>query len=340
MRKSIFLWSTIVSISLGIISLGLFFVLNSQQPYEDEIISKASASFEKDLKAFLQGSGVSMKKLRKNSEHVDILDLTADSLNAFAMELVLHDNFLKGVVLFTDDLSYVFIRDNKTWVTTFSKNQPDSLIDWQRLNNKLEVVSEWTDTYSFFMDKENLQSIRQTTKDENKVVWKAAKSQVPGTRELLFSIFKLTTKDKRPVLAALMYKTEDLGSRFSTVLQFSNPLITIITTDNKLITPIKTTDTSSIVAYANLSTEVNKFIENWNQETEKKAKSYSFTKSDKIYWTRIDSISPQNGVKGFAVTVAKTDILNTVSRIDRMYLYVSFIFFLFGILLFVIYRLK
>jgi len=202
------------------------------------------------------------------------------------------------------------------------------------------VLSEWTDTYNFFMDKKNLHVIRQTLKDEKQVIWKSAKSQIPGKRDLLFSIFQLTTKDKSPIIAALMYKTEELSSRFSTVLQFSKPLVTILTANNQIVTPLKTSDTASIAAYLRIGKEVEKLVINWNKEPSKKAKSYSFTTADKVFWTRIDSISPQNGVEGFAVTVAEDDILATISRIDRTYLYLSFICFAISLIFFVLYRLK
>ena len=325
---------------MGGIGLFTYFLVNNQDTYADEIISKASKSFEADLKVFVQNSGISMEKLKQNSVQIEVQILTSDSLNSFAAQLIQNDIYLKGIVLFSDGLNYVFFRDNKTWVTTFSKNKRDSLIDWQRLNNKLEVVSEWTDTYNFFMDEKNLRSIRQTLKDENQVIWKAAKSQIPDKRDLLFSIFQLTTKDKNPVVAAFMYKTNELGSRFSTVLQFSNPLVTIITADNQTVTPIKTTDTAMIAVYEILSTEVNNLIENWNTEQENKARIYSFEKLDKVFWTRIDSISPQNGVKGFAITVAEDDIFTTVNRIDRLFLYSSYFFFLLAIIFYTISRIK
>jgi hypothetical protein len=142
------------------------------------------------------------------------------------------------------------------------------------------------------------------------------------------------------VVAAYMYKTAELGKRFSTVLQFGNPLVTIVTTDNQTVTPIKTIDTAMIATYEQLSMEVNKLIDNWNTEQSKKARVYSFKKHDQVFWTRIDSISPQIGVKGFAITVAEDDIFTTVNRIDRLYLYISFFFFFLAVLFFVIYRLK
>ena len=325
---------------MGGISLLTFFLIKNQQTYADEVISKASLSFETDLKTFIQNSGTSMEKLKQSSKQFEVQNLVSDSLNTFAAQLIQDDIYLKGIILFSDQQNYVFFRDNKTWVTTFGKNHVDSLIDWQRLNSKLEVVSEWTDTYNFFMDKENLFSIRQTLKDENHVIWKSAKSQIPDKRDLLFSIFQLNTKDKNPVVAAFMYKTNELGSRFSTVLQFNNPLVTIITTDKQTVTPIKTNDTSMITVYRQLSTEVDKLIQNWNTEQSKKSRIYSFEKFDQVFWTRIDSITPQNGVEGFAITVAEEDIFKTVSRIDRVFLYAALFFFLLAIIFFLVFRMK
>ena len=338
-KKTFFLLSIIFTI-LGGIGLLTFFLVKNQQSYADEIISKASYSFEADLKTFIQNSSASMEKLKQSSKQFKVQNLASDSLNTFAAQLIQDDIYLKGIILFSDQQNYVFFRDNKTWVTTFGKNHADSLIDWQRLNNKLEVVSEWTDTYNFFMDKENLFSIRQTLKDENQVIWKAARSQIPDKRDLLFSIFQLNTKDENPVVAAFMYKTNELGSRFSTILQFSNPLVTIITANNQTVTPIKTNDTSMITVYQQLSTEVNKLIENWKNEQYKKARVYSFEKWDQLFWTRIDSITPQNGVEGFAITVSENDISTTVSRIDQIFLYAAYFFFLLAIIFFVVSRIR
>lgn len=340
MQKKVLLGIVAVSFSLGIISLVLFYTLDTQQTYADEIISRASLSFEADLKEFVQSSGNSMEKLRQSHVQSAIKNLSADSLNDIAAHLISSDDFLKGIVLFSDRLNYVFYKDNDSWVTTFSKNQPDSLIDWQRLDSKLKPLSEWTDTYNFFMDKQNLTSIHQKLKTNNQVIWKAAKSQIPDKRELLFSIFQLHKKKQSPVLAAFMYKTAELGKRFSTVLQFSKPLVTIITTDKQTVTPIKTKDTALIATYDMLGVEVNKLIDNWNTEQPQKARNYSFEKLDKVFWTRIDSINPQNGVAGFAITVAEDDIYSTINRIDRFFLYVSFIFFFVGLSFYVIFRFK
>ncbi len=340
MRKKTFFWISIIFTILGGIGLLTFFLISNQPTYADEVIGKASRSFKADLKTFINTSESSIKKFKANSNQLKLQNLTSDSLNNYAAQLILSDDYLKGIVLFSDGVNYVFFRDNKTWVTTFSKNKPDSLIDWQRLNNKLEVVSEWTDTYNFFMDKENLFSIRQTLKDENQVLWKAARSQVPDKRDLLFSIFQLNTKDKNPVVAAFMYKTNELGSRFSTVLQFSNPLVTIITTDNQTVTPIKTTDTSMIAVYGVLKMEVNKLIKNWNTEQTNKTRVYSFEKWDKVFWTKIDSIVPQNGVEGFAITVAEDDIFKTANRVDQIFLNATYFFFLLAIIFFVISRIR
>ncbi len=95
-----------------------------------------------------------------------------------------------------------------------------------------------------------------------------------------------------------------------------------------------------IAVYEILSTEVNNLIKNWNTEQENKARIYSFEKLDKVFWTRIDSISPQNGVKGFAITVAEDDIFTTANRIDRLFLYSSFFFFLLAIIFYTISRIK
>ncbi|MCF6341321.1 MAG: ATP-binding protein [Bacteroidales bacterium] len=340
MRKKTLFWAAMLPALLGAAGMVMFYFVNNQQTYADEVISKASQSFESDLKKFIVNSEFSKNKLKTNTRDTEILNLNTDSLNAYAAQLVQSDSDLKGIILFSDQLNYVFFRDNTSWVTTFSKNNTDSLIDWQRLNDKLEVVSEWTDTYNFFMDKVNSHALHLALKEENQVIWKAAKSQVPDKRDLLFNIFRLDTKDKSPVVAAFMYKVSELENRFSTVLQFSRPLVTIITTENQTVTPIKTTDTAMIAVYGILSAEVKKLIANWGSNGGNKARVYSFEKLDQVFWTRIDTIAQQNGLKGFAITVAESDIFKTASRVDRILMYISLFLMLLSTLFYVVYRIK
>ncbi len=342
MRKKIFLWSAVIFALAGSAGLLLYSSVNNRQIHADELISRASQSFKADLKKFIVNAGNAIEQLRKNTENLEILKISGDSLISFSAQLITNDSDLKGIVLFSDSLNYVFFREHTSWVTTFSRDNEDSLINWQRLNNNFEVLSEWTDTYSFFMDRKNADSLRLALKDKDKegIVWSSGQSQIPDKRDLLYSVFRLQTTDRVPVGAAFLYKTTELQNRFSTILQFSNPLVTIVTLNGKKVTPMKTSDTAKISGYEILSGEVDKLFENWRALSFDQPRVYSFEKLGRVFWTRIDTIAPQTGVKGFAITVSQDDMAATVSRIDRTVLYFSLASFLVALLLFLFSRLK
>lgn len=330
-QKKVGIWVSVISIIFGVLALISHFYVGNRQTNADEIIESASNAFKLDLNEFVSNAGKSIGKLKSDASGFDLESLPIDTLDEYSTQLIRKDKNLKGLLLFSKHLNYTLFRDNNTWITTAVKQSDDTLMDWQRLNNKLEVVSEWTDTYNFFMDKSNLESLRLKLKDDKQVIWRTAASQISDKRDLLFCVFSLTSKNGRPVLAAFMYKTNELESRFASVLLFQYPLVTIITNDNSTVTPMRTTDTSVIAKYETLSLEVEKLIVDWvsNRNGEPRIYSSENATLQQVYWTRIDGIDQQkNGLKGFAITVAESDIFTTMDEIDRRLLYLAILCFL------------
>ncbi len=322
-------WIMIFFLILSMVSIIFYFVRKENEIYPDEIITRASEMFRPDLKGFLAEVNQTVMQLEKNAKNEDIDELTSDSLNVYFSKLISGNNLLKGIVIFGSNMNYVIIRDNDSWVITHN-TLLDSSINWKRYDKNLHFVREWTDTYNFFMDQHNFNSINIKSLKKGDRVWHAATSQLPDRRELLFSILKLNTKNDMDVVA-LMFKTSDLSSRFYHVLVFENPMVTIQTTRNELVTPIKTKNPEEISTYDTLEKKIKKLYATWNNTPSPEPHSYSFQLLNKVYWTRIDTIQPFMGVKAFSITASESDLIQTRKKAEQAYLYAAIMFALFAL---------
>ena len=309
-------------IILTISSLFIFWIKNRENTFADEIISNASGSFKVSLNDFLSSVSLSIEELNDNIKQAGGEQFISKNLDAFFSKMILEDRYLKGVILAHDNFRYVIYNDNSTWATTYDLNVNDSLTNWKRMNNKLEVVSEWTDTYSFSIDDQKLDDINEQLRS-SKFLWKASKSQLPDNRDLLSSIFQTVNNDGEKIVAGLIFNTDEISKHFVSVLKFENPLVSIITSNNKTVTPIITSDTAVVSSYKKLEVQVNKLIGTWQETEGMEAHSYSFNEFNQIFWTRIDNISQNIGVKGFAVTISADDLAETERKQELIYLYLS-----------------
>jgi len=124
---------------------------SKEDSFADEIISEASVSFKTSLNSFLSSVAISVNELNNNIKQTGNKQFNNEKMNTFFSNMILNDNYLKGVILSHNNFNYVIYRDNYTWAVTYDMNLADSITNWKRLNNKLEIVSEWSDTYSFFL---------------------------------------------------------------------------------------------------------------------------------------------------------------------------------------------
>ncbi|NOX85918.1 MAG: ATP-binding protein [Chlorobi bacterium] len=323
------IWITAFFLILSLISILLFFNRKNNQFYPEEIIARASRTFKPDLKNFLSEVNQTVKQLEQDAESEDVDSLPLENLNQYFSKIITENDLLKGVVVFGSNMNYVIIRDNDSWVIAHN-TLLDSLVNWKRYDKKLQFIREWTDTYNFFMDQKNFNSINIKSLKSGDYVWRAAQSQLPERRELLFNIFKLQSRQDSDIVA-LMFKTNDLSNRFYHVLIFENPLVTIQTTTNELVTPIKTSDEKIISKYDTLRKTIEKLFFTWEKNPSPGSYSYSSQMGHKIYWTNIDSIQTQLGVKAFAITVSEQDLYQTRQKAEQAYLYAAIMFVLFAL---------
>jgi len=339
MGKKIGVVISVVLILLAATSLALYFSSQKNNIYSDELISSVSNEFKTNIKTFLSKVDNTTSEIHEGAVGYNSDTLTHKELNQVFTEQIKKDKLLRGVILFSKHFNYVIVREEKTWATTYSAISSDSLLDWARLDENLKEISHWSDTYNFFMNEENKEIISRNIELEGKSVWRMAQSEIPDKRELFVNVFEVTDSKDQKYIIGLLYKTSDVAGNFSDIFKFENPLVNIIDETGNLITPIRTSDTTKISTYAQLSLEVEGILKNWNDNRKNQPYSYSFEKFDQVFWTRIDTINNQS-IKGFAITVSEDDISHTVQNVHLKYLYFAIGLFALAVIVLLISLLK
>jgi len=332
MFKKIGFWITILFLLLAVVSLVMYFTKKDADLYAENIIAETSLSFKGELTRFLGVVETSVAHLQADTKTADIDLLPTDSLHLYFSKFITDEALLHGIILFGSKMNYIMIREQNSWIVTHNF-LTDSVINWQRLDKNLDKLSDWTETYNAFMDSKNFGSITIPEALAQKYVWINPKSEVKERRDLLLNIFRLNTKDGVDFVA-LAYKTGDLSKQFNRVLRFENPLVSIFTTGNEIVSPMLTDDTARIGQYTELESEVKTVINTWRKTGSNDPHSYTFDKFKQDYWCRIDTIKPYMGVEGFAVTISDNDLLNAQKKLNQAFLYAAITFLLFALFVF------
>jgi len=318
---------------LALISAIFYLNGKNKQVLPENIICDASVRFKSDLKSFLDNVQATVYKLNKEVKSINVDKLAVEDLNQYFSELMGEKQLLFGVLLFGDNMNYVIIRGQDSWVYTYNY-LTDTIINWQRIDKNLNPVpnGNWTETYYHFMDESKFGSVKVKIAhlNTNECMWRAAKSTLPDKNDLFFNVFRLNS-DGDTTIAALIYKTSELDNRFSKVLLFDNPLISIITEDEEIVSPILTKDTTKISVFKKLESYVTGNVGLWEKKNNEEPHTYSFAEFNKNYFTRIDTITPEMAVKAYALTISEEDLINSKKKVDQAYLYAILMFLLFAL---------
>ncbi len=339
MSKKIGFWIAVLFLVLACVSIALFFVIKDKPVYSNEMIGAVSKSFKADLKVFLTTARQSVNQLKRDAKTVDIDKLPTDSLSSYLSKFIENEKYLQGVIIFGDDKGYVIYKDEKTWITTHNMHT-DSLIKWKRLDNTLKETGSWFDTYNFFMAQKDLDILKVANLKPGEYIWRTAQSQsqTPQEKDLFFNIF-LLNNDSGTDHVALMYKTNELGNRFSRVLNFENPLVTILTERNNIVTPIRTDDTNKIKRYNQIIPQVEIAFQEWQKTRPDTSFTMSFVAFNTEFWIGLDTITPILGAHGYAVTISQHDLAENKKKLDEIYFYLAIIFLIFSLASFLpVYR--
>jgi len=340
MSKKVGVTLIVVLLLLTAGSLSLYFKAQKQTVFSDELIKSASVDFKTNLKTFLSETAKTRNEISKSAVGYNTDTLTHDELNLVFTKEINNRKFLKGILLFNEKVNYVVIKEDKTWATTYSTPTSDSMLDWARLDDNLKVISKWSDTYNFFMNEKNKGLISHTINLKERSVWRTVKSEIPDKRELFVNIFEVNDPSGQNYVIGLLYKTTEIAGNFANTFKFKNPLINIIDFSGKMITPIKTFDTSKIATYKQLSLEVQNVLVDWTKNRNNQPYSYSYENEKNVYWTRIDTIDDES-IKGFTITVSQEDIESSTKLSDKLFVYVAIgLFALILLIAYFTYRKK
>jgi len=331
MHKKFGFWIAVLFLVLAAGSSIFYLYTKNEKVYPNEVISNVSKSFKTDLKQFLNAASQSVKQLKQDARLIDIDDFPVDSLNQYFSKFISEDQYLQGVVIFGNNMNYVIYQDDDSWVTTHNMLN-DSLVEWTRLNTKLNETGSWLDTYNFFMAQKELDVLNVGNLNPEEFVWRTAQSQrqTPKDKDLFFSIFLLdndSTSDK----VALMYRTTDFDKRFSSVLNFDTPLVTILTARDNAVTPIRTDDSLLIKKFEKILPEVSKAFHDWKKTQPDSAATISFVASNTEYWIGMDTINPILGAHAYGITISQPDLIANKKKLDEIFLYLAIAFFIFAL---------
>lgn len=340
MNKTIGITLIVVLSLLSIVSLRLYFKAQKQAVYSDELIKTASVDFKTNLKFFLSGAAQARNRIIDSDVGYNTDTLTHEELNNVFTHEILNSKFLKGIILYSDRINYVIVKEEDTWATTYSFSNNSSMLDWIRLDKSLNEISKWTDTYNFFMNEKNKRIVFGGLKQGGNSVWRAAQSEMPDKRELFVNVFELSDSHGQNYTVGLLYKTTEIAGDFTKLFSFHNPLVNIIDNGGKLITPITTSDTSKIAVYKKLTNEVERVLIDWTKNRDNQPYSYSYENNQQVYWTRIDTVDDES-IKGFTITVSQEDIEKSTQFNDILFLYLAIgIFVVVLLIAFLTFRKK
>ncbi len=338
--KKRFQWLSVLFIFLGIVSTGYYFVsANSNAQYGEELIAKAAQPLKLNLSSFLTSAQQSIAHFNDEVVKSNFSKFSSNAFDTLSNSIVSNNRYLRGLVIFTNNLKYVFLKDNDTRITTFTPKN-DSLLTWKRLNKNLKEISEWTDTYNFFLNNENRQLLENTPLKNGAVKWVKINSEIPGRRELILQIHQLRTVDNTNVFVAYVFQTSDFAGLFLKKLPMKHPVVSFLTTHGVLFTPIATKDSSAISNIKNIENQVKKIFNTWLKSMNRKPRSFSFELNNKIYWARVDSVTNNMGIEGFILTVSKDNLFGFYKQVTNTFLIVGLALILAGVLLWWFFKIR
>lgn len=331
-KKGYFILSVVLIIA-GILSVGYFYTkAKPHSEYGEELIAQATVPLKSDLGRFMVSVEKSISTFNKKIESKKFSELNPDKIDTLANNTLFNSNYLKGVVIFSGHLKYVFLKDNDTRITTFTSTG-DSLLNWRRLDKNLKQVSEWTGTYNFFLNKENRYILENAPSKDHVVKWIKLRSEIPGRKDLILQVHHLETKDHQNIYIAYVFQTSDFSGFFLRKLAMKNPIITVLTTTGDVFTPVATDDTVAISYIKKSETELKKIFNTWKTSFNLKPHSYLFEVENIPYWTRVDTIDNHLGIDAFSLTVSKENLVAFYSEISSIYFYFGAGLVLLGIII-------
>jgi len=340
MNKKGFIFLSAVLIFAGIASIGYYFIkAKAHSKYGEELIASSIIPLKADLSKFLSSVDKSIFSFNQEIQLTSLSHLNPNRIDTIANSILGADNYLKGVVFFTDHLKYVFLKDDDTRITTFTSKK-DSLLNWKRLDKNLKQISEWTDTYNFFLNKENRFILENAPKQDDKVKWLKLRSEIPGRKDLILQIHQLKTKDGHDIYVSYVFQTSDFSGFFLKKLSMKNPMVTILTSSGDVFTPVAINDSVVISRIEKEENEVKKIFATWQTTMNHAPHSFSFEMDNEVYWSRVDTLNNRLGIEAFCLTISEQNLKLFYSEITIYFIYGGGLLIFFGLIVLLIFWIR
>jgi NADH:ubiquinone oxidoreductase subunit 6 (subunit J) len=340
MRKKTLYLLSIIFFIIGVLSIGKYFSTDNESDDYEKQITDAAEILKVAFNDFFKDTENTVKSFNNKIKNTYCDSLTEDKMNILANKILSEQKYIKGVVLFSDKINYVFLKDKETRITTYTGGN-DSLLNWERLDINLNPVSSWTDTYNFFLNQKNTNILRNISKDKNNVRWIKIKSEIPERRDLVLQVNRITTKDNKDIYVTYVFQTSDFSKYFIGKLRQKEPMISFLTKSGKVITPIIVEDSIRIKKIKEEENKVKQIFNTWLSITDdKKPHSFSFELDKNIYWTRIETLKNNMAIEAFAVTFSQASLDAFTNEISNIFLYTGIIFVLLSVAIIAFYIIK
>ena len=305
----------------GVVSLVKYNKEQDVSPDYETQITKAAGLLKKDMDVFLRDAEKTIKKYNETIGQMPHDRLTKDNLDRLSNTVLSAQNSIKGVVIFSDRLNYVFLLNNDSRTTTYA-NGSDSLLNWVRLDKNLKPVSEWTDTYNFFLNSKNKALLKQFFDRPEKQTWMKIKSEINGRENLTVQLNKVAAADGHRLVVIYIFKTNDFSDYILNKLKKEDPLLTLLTVSGDVFTPIAYNDTIKERQLAQKEEKIKAVFNTWLKNYKgAESRTFSFELNNNIYWVRVDTIDNDLGLKAFALTFNENSLNQIFSMMDSLFLY-------------------
>ncbi len=333
MGRKIRLWITGFFLLATLASLSLYFTAE-KKTYSDQTIRLLADKLKANIIDFLEKNNESASALRQDFSRLNIQKLSPDFLEKYALSRLKNHPEMHGIVVFGPRFHFLFARDNATWATTYDTVLNDTLTNWVRVNNQLEVLGKWTDTYNYFIDEKSLDKARKRLDEETlktKPLWKVLLDKGAAHNDYILSSYKIKLKDGTPVTFAFVYAFHRQKGTFSPVSELESPMVSFVTSLDKVTLPLSFSDSVSVKQKSAVTEQIDRLLNDWEKSANQTEKSYLFLQNGKRYWMHVSVIPPSLGLKAVSIATTENGLKNLQHFQVSLYGYLALIF---GILAF------
>jgi len=283
-RKNIAYFISFIFILLGVINFIIHLNINDKSDEYENQISKAVDVVKISVDRFLSETEITIKKINSDFEQTPFDSLSKERLDRFINPVFSSQNKVKGIVILSKNLNYIFLLDRDTRITTFSSGN-DTLLDWVRVDKNLNPVSEWSDTYNFFLNDKTRTVLEKFLDSPEQKKWMEIKSEIADRERFTVFLNKVKTVDGKKLVAIYLFKTSDFYNFFLKEFKLKEPVLAFLTDRNNIITPVIDNDSAKSEYTDKIKVKIKEVFDTWVKKyNNDDPRSFSFIVGDASNW--------------------------------------------------------